>query len=440
MFSRHQVPSRAAMLVAIKDALAEAPEADSAAELIDQIRLLEEIKAVAAAAQARATAKFVVSQRAGHVAAGVAAGVAGQRAGRGVAAQVALARRISPHQATCYISQAVTLTTELPATFERLAAGAVPEWRVLQIVGQTSWLSPEHRAAVDAEVAPQLEPLGHRQALDLVKKIAYRLDPHGYVGRLAQAEQDRRVSIRPAPDCMVRVSALLPVSQGVASYAALHSHASTVVGVGSEDRSRGQVMADTFVERLTGQARAVDVPVAVNLIITDQALFTSGTGTDEPAHLIGAGTIPAGLARRMVTDPSGETAMFLRRLYTHPDTHQLAAMETQSRLFTANQRHFLLLRDQTCRTPWCDAPIRHADHIQPAADGGPTSVTNGQGLCEACNHAKQAPDWTQNLNPECPGEVITTTPTGHRYPSRPPDPPGQPNPEHQSTQHNRAAA
>ncbi|WP_172892200.1 HNH endonuclease [Jatrophihabitans sp. GAS493] len=241
------------------------------------------------------------------------------------------------------------------------------------------------------------------------------------------------MSIRPAPDCMVRVSALLPVSQGVASYAALHSHASTVVGVGAEARSRGQVMADTFVERLTGQARAVDVPVAVNLIITDQALLISGDGADEPAHQIGAGTIPAGLARRMVTDPSGETGVFLRRLYTHPDTHQLAALETQSRLFTANQRQFLLLRDQTCRTPWCDAPIRHADHIQPAADGGPTSINNAQGLCEACNHAKQAPDWDQHPNPNHPGEVITTTPTGHHYRSQPPDPPGTPIPEHQAT-------
>ncbi|WP_157749486.1 DUF222 domain-containing protein [Jatrophihabitans sp. GAS493] len=173
MFSSAQVQSPTESLAAIKQVLAQTGPAAGDAELIDQIRLLEEIKAAAAAAQARATAAFVVSQRAGHVAAGVAA----ERVGRGVAAQVGLARRISPHQATRYINQAVTLTTELPATFERLASGAVPEWRVLQIVGQTSWLRPEHRAAVDAEVAPRLEPLGHRQALDLVKKIAYRLDP-----------------------------------------------------------------------------------------------------------------------------------------------------------------------------------------------------------------------------------------------------------------------
>jgi 5-methylcytosine-specific restriction endonuclease McrA len=51
------------------------------------------------------------------------------------------------------------------------------------------------------------------------------------------------------------------------------------------------------------------------------------------------------------------------------------------------------VRDRTCRTPWCDAPIRHVDHVEPAAAGDPTSAENAQGLCEACNYAKQAPGW-----------------------------------------------
>jgi hypothetical protein len=49
--------------------------------------------------------------------------------------------------------------------------------------------------------------------------------------------------------------------------------------------------------------------------------------------------------------------------------------------------------DGTCRTPYCDAPIRHTDHATPVAHGGPTSVLNGLGECEACNYAKEAPGW-----------------------------------------------
>ena len=54
------------------------------------------------------------------------------------------------------------------------------------------------------------------------------------------------------------------------------------------------------------------------------------------------------------------------------------------------------------------------------ADGGETSGRNGQGLCEACNYAKEAVGWTARPRPG-PGHVVeTTTPTGHSYRSRAP--------------------
>jgi hypothetical protein len=103
----------------------------------------------------------------------------------------------------------------------------------------------------------------------------------------------------------------------------------------------------------------------------------------------------------------------LRRLFRRPSSGELITMETRRRCFTGGQRRFIQLRDQTCRTPWCDAPIRHIDHVQPAGAGGPTSVDNGQGLCVACNHAKQAPGWQSTRAPN--REVEVETPTGHHY-------------------------
>jgi hypothetical protein len=76
-----------------------------------------------------------------------------------------------------------------------------------------------------------------------------------------------------------------------------------------------------------------------------------------------------------------------------------------------------------CRTPWCDAPIRHHDHVKGDAAGGATAADNGQGLCEACNYAKEVPGWTAQADPDA-GTVWTTTPTGHDYPSPEPAPPG----------------
>jgi hypothetical protein len=369
---------------------------------IDRIRLLEELKSAVAAAQVRETAAFVTSQRAEQQAARVPA----ERVGRGIAAQVALAMRISPWAAQRYVGWAMILPAELPHTYAALQAGRVSEHRAMTIARETIWLSREHRALVDAELSPRLETLGDRGVERETRKLAYRLDPHGYVGRVRGAESDRRVSLRPAPDAMARLTALLPAAQGVAVYAALASAADTATAA-ADGRGRGQLMADTLVQRVTGQAAADQVPVEVDVIIDADTLLGR---SDEPAQLAGYGPLPADTARELIAQPD---RVWLRRLFRRPSSGELITMETRRRCFTGGQRRFIQLRDQTCRTPWCDAPIRHIDHVQPAGAGGPTSVDNGQGLCVACNHAKQAPGWQSTRAPN--REVETETPTGHRY-------------------------
>jgi hypothetical protein len=409
--------SATAALAGLIDTLRDLPQRVDDVLRIDRIRLLEEVKAAAAAAQAVETAAFAASQRGAQR----AAGVPEERVGRGVAAQVGLARRVSPHQAARYLGWATVLVTELPHTFAQLAAGRVSERRAETVARETIWLSREHRLTVDAELGPQLESLGDKRVEAEARRIGYRLDPHGFVARRARAENERRVWLRPAPEAMVHLTALLPVAQGVACYAALTRAADTTF---SDQRGRGQIMADTLVERLTGQTAAPDVPISINLIITDQALLDGG---NEPAIIDGHGPIPAQLARELVTTPSDDTAIWLRRLYTNPESGQLIAMESKQRYFPPGQRHFIRLRDQYCRTPYCGAPIRHTDHIQPAAEDGPTTVANGQGYCEACNHTKQAPSWKTTViaNDHRIHQVETITPTRHHHRSRAPDPPGR---------------
>jgi hypothetical protein len=406
---------RTADLAAMRDALARLDPQVPDAERIDQIRLLEELKAVAAAAQLAVTAAFISSQRA----AAQAEGIAERRAELGLARQVALARRISPHRAQREVGWACILTTELPRTFAALRHGRTSERRALVLTRETAWLPLEHRLAVDAELGPRLESLGDRAVEGEARRIGYRLDPAGAVERIRHAEKDRRVGLRPAPDSMVRLTALLPVAQGVACYAALVRAADGCTATGDE-RGRGQLMADTLVERITGRAAAADVPVEVHLVITDEALLGGG---DEPAEISGHGPIPAGTARRLITDPDPATPRWVRRLYRHPRTGDLVALESRRRLFTAGQRRLIELRDQRCRTPWCDAPIRHIDHIVPFARQGPTTVDNGQGYCAACNYAKEAPGWNARIDNSDNGgrhRVVLTTPTGHEYESEPP--------------------
>jgi hypothetical protein len=64
-----------------------------------------------------------------------------------------------------------------------------------------------------------------------------------------------------------------------------------------DDRSRGQAMADTLVERVTGRPAGEPEPVALSLVMSDQSLW----GQDNaPAVLDGYGLIPASVAQRLV--------------------------------------------------------------------------------------------------------------------------------------------
>ncbi|HET6652154.1 MAG TPA: DUF222 domain-containing protein [Nocardioides sp.] len=397
-------------------------------ERIEQIRVLEELKAAAAAAQARAAADLDASVRQQHADLGLPA----REHGRGVAAQVALARRESPVSGGRHLGLAKALVHEMPHTHAALTTGRLSEWRATLLVRETACLSREHRATVDERLAgdpARLEGLGDRALAAEARKLAYRLDPNAALARARKAESERAVTVRPAPDTMSYLTGLLPVAQGVAAYAALVRAADAARAAG-DPRSRGQVMADTLVERVTGQTAAAAVPIEVEVVITDRALLDPG-GPDgqEPAWLPGYGPVPGGWVRDVIGSSAAEDArVSMRRLFTHPRTNELVALDARSRTFPEGLRRFLRLRDRSCRTSWCDAPVRHADHVVPSAAGGDTSAANGQGLCEQCNYAKQAPGWRSVVAAARPHEVVTTTPTGHAYRSRAPGQPGAPPP------------
>ena len=377
---------------------------------------LERAKSAAAAEQAVVTAKLDTARRAREAAAGIPTA----RRGRGLASEIALARRDSPNRGGRHLGFARALVHEMPHTLAALAAGALSEWRATLIVRESACLTIDDRRTLDAEMCADrtaLDGLGDARIAAAAKTIAYRLDPHAVVDRAVRAESERTVSIRPAPDTMTYVTALLPMTHGVSVYAALRRAADTC----GDGRGRGQVMADTLVERITGQPADVPTPISVDLVITDDTLLGASTA---PAHIPGYGPIPAAiacrLASRAVTDPRSTAT--LRRLYRHPNSGALIAMESTARLFPKGLARFIAHRDDTCRTPYCDAPIRHTDHATPHHRDGPTNAANGLGECEACNYAKEAPGWRVRTWSDDTGRHIAdfTTPTGAHHQSKAP--------------------
>ena len=409
-----------AILEHMFEALAAIDTAADEATLVECIAELEHFKSVAAAGQARLTAALDQKRRAREAAEGVPAA----KRARGLASEIALARHDSPNRGGRHLGFARALVHEMPHTLAALEAGALSEWRATLIVRESACLAVEDRRKLDVEMCAdqsELEGKGDKKVAADAKAIAYRLDPQAVVDRAVRAERERTVTVRPAPDTMAYVTALLPMTQGVAVYAALKRAADTTF----DDRSRGQVMADTLFERVTGQPADVPVPLALDLVITDETLLGGDT---TPARVPGYGPIPAAVARRLASDAIADerSKAPLRRLYRHPSSGALVAMESRARLFPKALAKFIALRDDTCRTPYCDAPIRHTDHATAHASGGETSELNGLGECEACNYAKEAPGWRVNTQRDKDGTHTSevTTPTGTRHRSKAPPLPG----------------
>lgn len=322
-------------------------------------------------------------------------------------------------------------------------------------------------------------------------KAAARLDPASVVERRRRAEAERRVTLRPAPDTMTYLTALMPVADGVAVYAALTRAADSARSAGDE-RTRGQVMADGLRDavlrsvadgmridtgaiggdgatergesaeaRAAGRSESADersqsdgragrgaetaienepplrgapagVGIVLNVVMSEKQLFGAGEASEGEVLLGGpAGGllgVDADLVRQLAALTPAER-IWVRRLYTHPDSGELVAMDSRQRRFPKGLQRLIRFRDQYCRNPWCRAPIRHGDHALPHAHDGPTSRGNGQGLCEACNYAKEAWGWRTRPLEESAAVgrhgVETTTPTGQIYVTYPPEPPGE---------------
>ena len=372
-------------------------------DLVDQITHWENVKNAAAAAQSDAILTFARDRAPYELDTGL---VTAEHVERSLAAQVGYACRVALSEGRNRILTARDLHTGHHHIAALYTQGLLSEYQVATITNATRHLSPDERAQVDRDLAARhVEHLGVRRMADLARKLAAEIAPEKFAARARAAKKGRHVSLRPAPDGMAYLSALLPAEQGIACLGAL-AKAVQEAAVNPEPvtRGRGEIMADTLVERITGQTTADDVNVEVQVIVPVDALLDPDS--ELPAIIPGHGPIPL---ERILTRHGRKS---LRRLLTRDGV--IIGGDSRQRAFTGALATFIRARDGgRCTEPYCDAPIRHLDHIQRRADDGKTEFGNGRGLCEAHNYVREMPGWGAKKNAE--GTIVTTTPTGHQY-------------------------
>lgn len=281
------------------------PEA-TRAEMIDLIATLEGGKGPIAAAQARATHAFARTT----IREALAARRTLRTARRGIAPQIALARRCSPSLADRHLSVARALT-EMPHTRAALTAGIIDEAAAAAVVHQTSPLSDEHRAAVDELVAPRFAGAIAREIGKLAARHAAELDPASIVAKHRKAVSERGVWTRPAPDGMAYLSVFGPLPDVVGALASLRGYANGVLGGHHEEddppaeRTHAQIMADTALRLLSGRTAGQTQPVHIGLLMRPESLLGHAQDdpdrcVDRPAWVVGHGPLPAALARRLL--------------------------------------------------------------------------------------------------------------------------------------------
>lgn len=385
---------------------------------IDRIALLERLKAAVTAAQAAEMVRFADSQ----VDAQRTVGWRRRWLGRGVADQIALACRVSPSEGSRRLITARALVHDLPATMAALASGELNAYTSRLIVEETSHLDARTRRAVDADLhRHDLSGFSPREVGAHARRLAIGADPEAAHTRAKRARNQRRVTLRRAADTMSLLTGVLPAEQGAACWRALGRHADRNIAAGDQ-RSRGQILADTLVERLTGQATAPEVPVEVQITVPVETLAVP-TGA-KPADLTGYGPLPADLIRDLLS--AGTARRWWRRIFTAPAggaRRTVVSGDPRRRRFPRGLASLIVARDRSCRDPYCGAPIRHVDHVLRYADGGQTTFGNGRGVCVRGNLVRELPGWQVHLVRHEPHTTVTITPTGHHYLSRAAQPP-----------------
>lgn len=389
---------------------------------IEAIGVLEELKSSSCALQAHVTHSYNKSLIQGRAS-------RGQKAldpDFGVGPEIAFARHRGPRTGIQYLNYCRILTEDLPYTFEALRLGMIIEDEAEIVVKETKKLNREQRTEIDFRLfteACNIFGRGGKKLAALIRTWALAYGSQNEIDLEEQASKGRYINIFPIDRHRMKITGIMPTEMGVAIAQVLEGLVARAKAAGDQ-RSRQHLAIDSLFEKLTGLKDIGSIPIQLGLIMTDRTLFQ---GHAEPAQLQGYGVISAEKARMLLRggkERPNKLDVWLRRLYTAPGTGDLIAMDSKQRLFKGNLKYFINVRDQFCRSPFCDSPIRHLDHVVQAARGGPTSVENADGTCVFCNLSKEAPGWKEETVPGPRHTKRITTASGHVYESTAPPLPG----------------
>ncbi len=365
---------------------------------------------------------------------------------------------VSPGSAIRRLGEAARLDGPLSATRDVLQAGRIDPARARLICDRTSVLDPAHATAVQDRVLPDAPGQTWAQLNTALHRAVLAVDADGAAARHRTAKAGRRVEVFPGEDGMATLWATLTAPDATAAFGWITRLARGMDTFGDpvgDPRGIDARRADVLVALLTGNLTITDTDTDTagtgtgtgsTGVVTDIATGSSGPGSggrvyakpvgadrplvqltvpystitgadDQPCDLTGYGPIPAHLAR----DLAAQTGAVWRRIVTDPLTGTVLDVGRTTYRPPAALADFVRARDMVCRNPRCPRPATtcELDHVVEWQDGGVTAEHNLCALCVRHHDLKEAPGWQVVLDND--RRLEWTTPTGHRYRSRPHD-------------------
>lgn len=370
-----------------------------------------------------------------------------------MAAEVAVASRISPGAASREMTDAEALVNEFPHTHALLREGRVTRSHVRAVMAVGDKLDPSTRGLLDQAAADVLPEKTPGQIRRIAERHAAELAPSSLHERHRKARERRGRSMTDLGDGMSELRVVLPTFTAAAvddlltkrarivqkdarrarhEYAQAERHA-LELGVDLDPALSGDV---TLTDRRTIDQIWADLFAAsvLSSAPTGHDLHSAGTAADlEGVRATVQVVIPA----TMMIDPAqgvswidgGETvapdtarhiagrAAGWERLFTKPDTGEIVHVDHCRP--TAEQRRRLIARDVTCRFPGCSTPASACDldHNQEYARGGPTAVHNLSHLCPRHHRLRHREGW--RIRQLDHGVLEFTSPAGRTYTDTP---------------------
>jgi hypothetical protein len=340
---------------------------------------------------------------------------------RAAQAEIAAALRVSDRVAADKLHVARTLTTELPAVQDALAAGEISIWHARAIVDSTDPLSREKARVVADRVLPRARRQSVAQLRRCLKRAVMAVEPKTAAERAKRAHADRTLEWSPLEDGMAELRLVASASDVITIFNVADAIAKQARADGPKQGEPGWVSidalrSDALVAVIT-QGASIVKPPAVNVTVDLPTLLGL---QDNPAELAGYGPVPAELARILAADGRW------RRMILDPQTGDLLDLGHTSYKPTAELSRFVRTRDRTCTFPCCQRAADHGDldHQRPYRQDDPgnggTDKANLHPPCRNHHVLKHKGRWALRTNPET-GRRSWISPTGHSYTVEPID-------------------